>query len=279
MRIKLDIHKFTDYRVFLNTYASQMKKSNPNWSLGSWALALKLKTTSSITKILKGERDAGEAITEKLINYFKFNQEQAQYFRDLVRLQKIKKDPTLANILLDKIKTLKTDEISKDIDEEDYSLLSNWFYFAICEMTRSKSFKQNYQWIASKLIPKVPAEEIKKALYWLKKQDLLKTNAQGKLEPSYEKIYAINKKNSDVLKLYYSQLIQNSQYALLNTDPKERLFTSLIVHVNSKSIERAQQLIAEFRTRFEKLMYDDEGDQVYMMQIQLYPITKKLNGN
>lgn len=203
--------------------------------------------------------------------------EQAHYFRDLVRLQKIKKDPTLANILLDKINTLKTDEVSKDIDEEDYSLLSNWFYFAICEMTRSKHFKKNYQWIASKLIPKVPAEDVKKALYWLKKQGLLKSNPQGGLEPSYEKVYAINKKNSEVLKLYYDQLIQNSQIALLNTDPKERFFTSLIVHVDSKSIERAQQLIAEFRTRFEKLMYDADGDQVYMMQIQLYPTTKKLS--
>lgn len=277
MRINLDINKYTDYRAFLKSYAELMKKKNPSWSLGAWAQALNLKTTSSITKILKGERDAGAAITDKLIFYFKFNNEQERYFRDLVRLQKVKKDPMLANILLEKINTLKSDEISRDLPEEDCLLLSNWYYLALCEMSRNKSFKNNSKWISSKLLPKVTPEEVKSAIKVLKKERLIQIDKNGRMTPSYERLYAINKKNSEILKLYYLQLIQYSQQALLTVPPADRHFSSLVVHMSSKSLERANQLIIEFRSKFEKLMYDSDGDKVYLMQVQLFPMTKKLD--
>lgn len=277
MRSNLDITKFTDYRVFLKTYADLMKKKNPRWSLGAWAKALNLKTTSSITKILNAERDAGAAITERLINYFKFDDDQAQYFRDLVKLQKLKKDPTIANMLLEKISSLKSEETSRDLAEEDYLFLSNWYYLVLCEMCRNKSFKKDYNWISSKLIPEVDPKDVRKALQLLQKEQLIKTNEAGRLEPSYERLYAISKKNAGVIRMFYSQLIENSQNALLNMPPEERHFSTLMVHLSSKSLERANQLITEFRTKFEKLMYEKDGDQVYLLQLQMFPVTKKLD--
>lgn len=277
MRSKLDITNFTDYRVFLRVYADSMKKKNPRWSLGAWAKALDLKTTSSITKILNAERDAGTAITERLINYFKFDEAQAQYFRDLVKLQKMKKDPAIANILLEKMSSLKSEETSRALAEEDYLFLSNWYYLVLCEMCRNKAFKKDYKWISSKLIPEVDPKEVRKAINLLQKEELIKTNEDGSLAPSYERLYAISKKHARIIRLFYSQLIDISQNALLGMPPEERHFSTLMVHLSSKSLERANQLIADFRTKFEKLMYEKDGDQVYLLQLQMFPVTKKLD--
>jgi hypothetical protein len=66
----LNIKNFGDYRNFLKTHFEIKQKQKPNWSLGAWAKRLDLKATSSLTKIINGEREPGDCITEKLIQYF-----------------------------------------------------------------------------------------------------------------------------------------------------------------------------------------------------------------
>ena len=91
---ELKIQDFSDYRSFLLSYAQDMKRRRPSWSYRSWAKKLELGAVSSITKIIQGDRNPGPVLIEKLIRYFKFRERDAQYFRDLVQLHKIKQDPT-----------------------------------------------------------------------------------------------------------------------------------------------------------------------------------------
>lgn len=103
MKSTVDIKKFTDYRTFLVAHVQEMKAKKKAWSYGIWARSLGLKDPSSVTKIIQGQRDPGPEITERLVLYFQFSEKQSQYFRDLIRLEKIRDDARLSVLLMEKM--------------------------------------------------------------------------------------------------------------------------------------------------------------------------------
>src|SRR5438445_13499088 len=94
------IQKFMDYRAFLHAQVEEIKKNNSRWSFGSWSRALGISTKSSLIKILQGKRNPGPKITDALISYFDFSKSDAQYFRDLVHLAKLKQNDRISSAVL-----------------------------------------------------------------------------------------------------------------------------------------------------------------------------------
>jgi|GEM_PF-2550103 len=84
----IDISTYTDFRKFLQDYASEKKKQNPEWSLALWAKELGLSSTSSLTKIINGQREAGSKFCFKIIEYFKFSIDETKHFDYLVYTSK-----------------------------------------------------------------------------------------------------------------------------------------------------------------------------------------------
>ena len=84
----IDISTYADFRKFLRDYASEKKKLNPEWSLANWAKELGLSSTSSLTKIINGQREAGNKFCFKVIEYFKFTVEETKHFDYLVYTSK-----------------------------------------------------------------------------------------------------------------------------------------------------------------------------------------------
>lgn len=99
----LSIKKFTSYKAYLNHYVELKKQQTPTFSLGSWAKHMGLKDTSSIGKVINGQREAGPQIADKLINYFSFSPSEEKYFRNLIKLSKLKNNPELSTALLEKM--------------------------------------------------------------------------------------------------------------------------------------------------------------------------------
>lgn len=84
-----ELFEFKNYREFLLAYASYQKARYPHWSYGSWARKLGVGGTATITRVLRGDRDPGPLLVEKLIQHFAFSTKEAEYFRSLVHLSKV----------------------------------------------------------------------------------------------------------------------------------------------------------------------------------------------
>ena len=96
-----DICTYVDYRSFLRDYFNSEKTRDPQWSFGIWARRLQVKSKSSLTMIMKGQRRPGPGIFEKMCQYFGFNQEQREHFRRLLKLEKQTKNPSAQKIMED----------------------------------------------------------------------------------------------------------------------------------------------------------------------------------
>lgn len=274
MQFDMNIHQFTDYRTFLMAYAQEAKRAKTTWSYGAWAQNLGLKTTSSITKIIQGQREPGPEVTEKLIKYFRFNKKQAQYFHDLVRLQKIKNDPRLSVLLMQKMGKDHPDASLRIMDDKVFLTISNWYFLALRELCRARNFREEPEWISQQFLFKVTSREISQAIKALLDIQLLKRDKKGRLKIVDGRIDTTTDIASEAIKLYHEQMLTHARDAIRKFSIHEREITSTSLLMSSKNIDKAKVLIRDFRDNFEKLMEEESGDQVYQIQIQLFPLTK-----
>jgi len=275
MNTAVPIHQLTDYRSFLIAHAEDKKNLNPHWTYGSWAQQLGLKTTSSITKIIKGEREPGSEVTQKLISYFKFNSGQAQYFEDLVRLHKIKKDPRLSVLLMEKMAKDHPNGSIRILDNKTFSIISHWYYLTIREMVRLDQFFEDPKWISKKLHFKVAPKDIKYATKVLLEVGLLKRDKNGALNISQEgRIKTSDDIASEAIKRYHEQMLENAKHVLRNTDVNKREYSSATLALKTSNLSQAKEFVREFKNKFSKTFEEEKGDSVYQIQIQLFPLTK-----
>lgn len=270
-----DIKTFTDYRAFLKIYAHEAKLINGQWTYGVWAKQLNLKDTSSLTKIINGQRHPGDEITQKLCSFFKFNSKDSSYFKDLVSIYKNQNNPRLCLALMEKMgKKFPNSDLSI-IDTSSFELVSAWYIFPLRELVRTPWFSEDYELISKHFKFKVTAVEIKKGIELLLKANLLRRDNQGKLEISHGRISTTFDQKNEAIQLSHKSMLENAQLALKTQNVHEREFIGLCLNIRPENIERAKILMREFKDKFEELLEENEGTQLYQMQMQLFSLTNK----
>ena len=274
MKNEISIRQFTDYRTFLIAHAQDMKRIRPEWSYGSWAKRLGLKATSSITKIIHGEREPGEQITEQLVTYFQFDERDATYFRDLVRLNKIRKDPRLSLLLLEKMSKENPQVAYRFLDDKTFSVISNWYYLPLRELIGNPHFVEDAEWIVKQFRFKLTAREVSQAIDTMLELNLIQRKDDGKLTLAEGRISTNNDVASEGIKRYHEQMLDHAKLSLRNTEVAEREFTASSLSLRIETLEKAKEVIRDFRRHFADLIEETAGDTVYQLQIQLFPLTK-----
>src|SRR5688572_13367238 len=157
----LSVLQFTDYRAYLFAHSQQMKRKSPRWSYGSWAKRLHLKSTSSLTKVLQGKREPGEKMTSELVRYFNFARSESQYFRDLVQLNKIRRDPHLSVLVMERMQRQHPKGSVRLLGEREFALLSQWHHFALREMTNLADFTEDHEALSRRFLFKITPRDIR----------------------------------------------------------------------------------------------------------------------
>lgn len=268
-----DIKTFTDYRAFLRSYAYEAKKRNGQWTLGIWANQLGLKDTSSLTKILNGQRHPGPQVTEKLCKHFKFNLRDRAYFQDLVTLYKNQNNPRLCVALLEKMGKQFPQSDLAIIDTRSFEFFSQWYVMPLREMVRLPWFKEDAEWIASQFKFKVTVQEIKKALELLLTLGLIKREG-SKLQIAHGRVSSSFDQKNEGLKIYHETMLDHAKTALKEQDILMREFLACCMAVNPENIAKAKELIREFKDKFEQLIEENNGPQLYQLQIQFFALTQ-----
>lgn len=269
----INIKEYIDYRLFLKSFYDSKKTQNPHFSYGVFANRLGLKATSSLTKIINGERDPGGEITSKMIHFFGFDSVDEQYFNDLIRLSKIKDDPRLKMMIMERLGREHPDARLHLMDDRSVEIISNWFGLTIREMVKLQDFTEDAEWIKKRLMFEVSTEEINKTIQDLLYQGLLKRNKEGRLITSEGLLQTTNDVASEGIKKFHEQMLDKAKLALRAVPLHEREFTAETFVIDESKLPEAKEFIREFKKRFVRTFEEKEGKQVYQLQVQFFPLT------
>ena len=269
---RLSVTQFLDYRTFLSAHVQEQKQRNPRWTFGAWAKRLGLKGTASITRVVHGSRDPGPELVDTLVRYFKFNDRDSEYFKDLVRLHKMKKDPRLAALLMEKIGKKYPNGAMKVLDEKTLHVISNWYVLTVREMLRLQNFTSDPESIARKILFEVTPKEVSHALKILVDVGLLELNSNGKYGIRDASLNTSDDVASEAIKCYHEQMLEFAKISLRETPVEQREISAQIICIKKENIYHAKELIRDFQDKFRKLLEVDQGDAVYQFQVQFFPL-------
>jgi uncharacterized protein (TIGR02147 family) len=261
-----------DYREFLVNHAEAKQLANPHWNYSMWAKALGLQSTSSLTKVLSGDRKPGPNMVDRLVHYFKFNAEEENQFRSLVLLSKDKTATVMSSLLK---RTQKTENALqfRVLELFEFRLVSEWQHLAIRELFRVKNLKLTTQKIKKLLHDDLALETIEKSIALLKSLNLLKKNPQGDYFSSDEQVITQNDTPDAAIQSYHEQKLDQAKKRLRDTSVEERCFQSLTLLIDHDDLPKIKLKIRNFIQELEAEVDAKKVNQLYQFQLQLFPMS------
>lgn len=241
------------FRLWLQKQFAERCKKNARYSLRAFARHLEL-DASSLSQILSGKRKLSKKVIQAICEKLSASPQELHRFG-------LMKGATEADL----------EYLQVNVDT--FAVISEWYHYAIMELTYISGFKADPKWIARKL--SLTVEEAKSAVERLKRLGLL-LEENGSLIKSSKRLTndgAIN--TSGAHKELQKQIIAKALVAVDECPQEEKDITSMTMAIDTKNIEKARSLIQKFRRDLCELLEDGEQVEVYNLGIQLYPITKE----
>lgn len=246
------------FRLYLQAELARRCSNNQQYSLRSFALQLNI-DHSTLSQILRGKRSLSERLIVKL-------GERLALDRDTID----------AFVLSEKLRSTesgsKQGEI-KQLAHDTVSLISNIYHYTILELIRLPEFKPDSRWIARVL--NLSVDEVNLALARLLRLGLLEMVAVDRwVDKSGAEVRTLQDFSRAAIQHLAQQVREISSTALSHGPHtlRERLATTIAIR--RERLEQARAVIAKLELELiDCLATSDEHDDVYQLEIRLYPAT------
>lgn len=161
------------------------------------------------------------------------------------------------------------------LDLDHFAVISDWYHFAILDLTFLKDFSGDSKWIARKLsITEIQARD---ALERLLRLGMLKISGEKFIKA--ESFYTNYSEGitSAAHKEYQRQVIQKALVAIDECPQERKDITSMTIAADSRRLEQAKTMIKNFRRELCIFLESGKADSVLHLAVQLYPVTNLEN--
>ena len=249
----------TNFRQHLQEELVERCRNNPNYSLRSFARSLKVEP-SALSQMLNGKRP----ITEKM--KFRLGSALGLSVTHLTNLPASKPAGVTA-----------VENSPQQLALDTFAIISDWYHFAMLELTYVEGFKADSTWISRRL--GITKSEVNIAFERLKRLKLLKQDKDGRWVDASEngELTHLNPNmTSDAARKYQCQLLELSKRAVQEVALELRNHTSATLCFDPDDLPSAIERITDFRRSFARDFQPKpkKAKEVYQLQISLFPLTQ-----
>ena len=262
--------EYQSYQDLLNEEFDRRKQFNSAYSLRAFARDLGL-AAPRLSLILNKKQGISVELATNLAKKMKLSEEKAQRFCDLVGSQHSRSNKEREQFR-QKIQQYKVEvKTYSELHLEYFKVISDWYHFAILELTYLKDFKNDPLWMAN--ILEITVEEVTTAIERMKNLGLI-SEENGKLLDTFKFLATPSDVPSASLKKFNTQLMKMAMEALYSQDILEREISSNIFAIDKASLPHFKEKIRQFRRELDS----EAGGQmnknsVYCLSMQLFELT------
>ncbi len=153
--------------------------------------------------------------------------------------------------------------------DDAFHLFSDWFCFAILNLTRVKNHEADPIWIAQRFgISEFQAQE---GLARLLRLNLIRIKDQ-RIVRTKKSILSNYNIPELAIKKHHQRVLQKAEKALLETNPELRDFSTTILAIDPKNLEQAKKQIQKMKSKLAKRIENTQGQEFYGLTLQLCPL-------
>ena len=238
----------------LRSEFSKRSNHNPKYSLRAFARSLNIHS-STLSAILNEKRKISPQQAQKILIELNINSKE----RKSILLKMMDEQTESASVVF------------HSLSEDIFNVVSGWEHFALLSCLDLNSLGQTAQSLAQKL--KIPETDTQQALARLKRFNLVRSESNlwygtGKNFTTTDEI------PSEAVRRTHREYIQKALTSIDRHSLEERDITGITLAVSSKKIAGAKKMIQNFRRELAEYLESDPRDEVYRLNIQLFPLTK-----
>jgi uncharacterized protein (TIGR02147 family) len=267
------VFDFSDPIDFLNASLKSTQQKNPAFSLRAWAKQLGLSHVAMLSMVLNRKRRLLPSLSSKVSQQYlragRLTETEARYFDMLVLFSNAStlEEKTFYEKILS---SLRPDRQFSVMSLDHFRVVSDWYHFAIVEMTQLKSFESDPRWIRLRLGENVNEGQVTEAIDRLIRVGLLERDSQGQLRKTASHYATPTDIPSQAIRSFHSQMIGKALTALETQPVNERDITAHVMTISQAKIPEAKTMIRDFRRKLAEFLETPQGDAVYQVNIQLF---------
>ena len=246
-----------DFKAYLHEELVLRCQRNPAYSLRSFAKAVGV-SPSFLSKILNGQRRITEGVFEKITTNLHLT------------------PSVLNNFKLTGNTFAESDQNFRNLQLQYFKIISDWYHYALIELTNLEGFKNSPVWIASKL--GITVNQAKAAIDRLLNLELLQLK-DGQLRPTSGGNTTTKNDFTDLaFKKMQDDLLKKAITALWNEDFSTRDHTSISMAINPDDIPEVKNRLTKMRREICKYLerpQTKKPTQVYNLSLSFFALSKE----
>lgn len=269
------VARYLDYRGYLQAIYLHMKEVTGTYSYIQLASDLGYSATNVVHLIIKGKRKLTAKAAQKVVLALGLRGTDRQYFETLVEYNN-GTDALTREGLFKRLLALKARTLSTPLEQSQLEYYSEWYHPVIREMVGMPEFKSDPHWIAGRITPRILPEQARKSLELLTSLGLVAHDAErGRHVLSSPHVTTGDEVAGMAVVRYHQRTIELARESITSVEAQRRDVSSLTLCVTEETANRIKLEVQQFRKRLLALADEaGEGDQVYQLNIQLFPFTK-----
>lgn len=269
------VREYLDYRKFLKDFYCQKKESSRDYSYRVFSRMAGISSPSHLKMVMDGKRNLTHTTLGKYKKAIGFKKKQDASYFDLLVSYNQEMDHDKKVELFHKILEEKEKKGFSVLAQEQFNFLSRWHYVALYVLVDCKDFRNDYEWMASRLRKKVSVSNIEKAVNDLIKIGLLEYDAQRGLRQANGALDTPEEIQSMAVIPYHKNMI-NLAMQYLDDGPWElREFNGGTIPMNKETLVKLKEKIREFRKEINAMTENlEDVTDVYQLNVQLFPLTE-----
>jgi uncharacterized protein (TIGR02147 family) len=246
---------------FLRRIYIQRRTRNPAYSTRAYARDLGM-SQALLSLVLNGRRPLSPKQAAKTSVLLGLPREEAE---SLLR-------STLSTLSVSRQR--RSPSVLKTVEVETFKVLSHWYHTAILDLATTKDFRSDPAWIARRL--GISPIEVRDALDRLLACGFL-TREESRLRKTDRRIHFKTRNSRAAIRSFHQQMIAKASAALDEATPQafeRREISGTTLAVRSDRIAEARKRIQKFQKKIAAFLTDGECDEVYQLNVQLFPLTR-----
>lgn len=271
--MSIDVYNFDSFAKFIREFLETKRKHNRRFSYAVWSRQLGLSSPSILAMIANGSRTPQSELMIILCQYFQFNLNQTKYAEAIVALDRAntKNEREFYKNRLQELRPLRS---NRCLDKSEFDLIAHWYSVAIYECASLKEFECSTEWVYKAFDKQLEKHLIDATIERLLKLGLWKRQTDGRVVKGDVGFLFSDPLPNDTLRSYQFQLVTMAAAAIDQMEYSKRIVMSQTIAVEASKIPSVRQLMDEFIDRVNSLCCSQEGDQVYHLSTQFFPLTQ-----
>ena len=244
---------------YLKNLFNERCRLNKQYSLRAFAKSIEL-APSTLSELMSGKRKLSKVLRDRIGNALEMDTEQVKAFEAKAHGNSNQVD-----------ESLNKDYQSLALDS--FYLISQWYHYAILQLLKTKNFKNNKAWIATRLA--ITPEEADAAIKRLLRIGIVELQ-NGKLVDvtNGQTTHLKNNYTNAQLRNFQIKALQIAIDKLKEVPIDFRDNTTMTFALNKESIPFAKKEITKFRRKLTKQLEQfGKPDEVYQLAIALSPLS------